>query len=335
MENKSIKRAQETADRLVTNVEKVVVGNHVAVQLVGMALLCRGHVLIEGVPGVGKTMFARSLALSVNGSFKRIQCTSDLLPSDITGTYVFDQRDRDFYFRPGPVMAHLVLVDEINRAPPKTQSAFLECMEEHQVTVDGVTHPLPQPFLLMCTRNPIHHSGTFPLPETELDRFLLRVRLDYPSSEEEAAIVERQLTVHPIDGLEQVVGLEDVLQAQEALKEVYVDRLVTDYVVEIVRATRNHPSINMGASPRSTIALVSLARALALLQGRDFTTPDDVKAIAVAGLAHRLTLTTQGRDGSNEDEIIQEILESIPVDGRSRSGTPPVVASAGGGDPIQ
>ena len=335
MESSAIKHAQETADRLVANVEKVIVGNHTAVQLVGMALLCRGHVLIEGVPGVGKTMFARSLALSVNGSFKRIQCTSDLLPSDITGTYVFDQRDSDFHFRPGPVMGNLVLVDEINRAPPKTQSAFLECMEEHQVTVDGVTHALPQPFLLMCTRNPIHHSGTFPLPETELDRFLLRVRLNYPSSEEEAAIVERQLTAHPIEDLDQIVGLEDVLQAQEALKEVYVDRLVTDYVVEIVRATRDHPSINMGASPRSTIALVGLARALALLQGRDFTTPDDVKAVAVAALSHRLTLSTQGRDGSNEDEIILEILESIPVDGRTRSRRPPIVASAGGEDPAQ
>ena len=332
MAGSAIEDARETANRLIANVEKVIVGNHDAIHLVIMAMLCRGHVLIEGAPGVGKTMFARSLALSVNGTFKRIQCTSDLLPSDITGTYIFDQRDRDFHFRAGPVMAHLVLVDEINRAPPKTQSAFLECMEERQVTVDGVTHAIPEPFLLLTTRNPIHHSGTFPLPETELDRFLLRVRLDYPGTDEETAIVERQFTVHPIDTLEQVVDLKDVLRAQAAVQEMYVDRLVTDYVVSVVQATRSHPSINLGASPRSTIALVNLARARALLEGRDFTLPDDVKAVAAAALGHRLILTSQSRDGTTEGDIIQEVLDSVPVEARSgmrRSSPDPVHPNTG------
>ena len=319
MKSNAISDARETADRLVANIEKVIVGNHDAIQMVVAALLCKGHVLIEGVPGVGKTMFARSLALSVSGAFKRIQCTSDLLPSDITGTYVFDQRDREFYFRPGPVMANLVLVDEINRAPPKTQSAFLECMEEHQITVDGVTHPMPAPFLLMATRNPIHHTGTFPLPETELDRFLIRVRLDYPSPDQEADIVERQLTAHPIDTLQGVVDAQDVLQAQMALPEVYVDRLVTDYAVALVSTTRSHPAVQMGTSPRSTIALVNLARAQALLDGRDFTLPDDIKAVATAALGHRLALTAQSHGAATEDQIIQEILESVPVEGQGVS----------------
>ena len=319
MRSDSIKNARETANRLVTNIKKVIVGNDDAIHMVVAALLCKGHVLIEGVPGVGKTMFARSLALSVSGTFKRIQCTSDLLPSDITGTYIFDQRDSDFHFRPGPVMAHLVLVDEINRAPPKTQSAFLECMEEHQITVDGVTHAMPSPFLVMATRNPIHHTGTFPLPETELDRFLTRVRLDYPSSEEEADIVERQLSAHPIDSLQGVVDRQDVLQAQMALPEVYVDRHVTDYAIALVNTTRNHPSIHMGTSPRSSIALVNLARAQALLEDRDFTLPDDVKAVAPAVLGHRLVLTAQSHGGSSEDQVIQEILDSVPVNGRTVS----------------
>lgn len=314
MENFSLNDARDVAERLTANIKKVMVGKEEILRLGVMALLCRGHVLIEGVPGVGKTMFARSIAVSVGGTFKRIQCTSDLLPSDITGTYIFDQRDREFHFRPGPIMANMVLVDEVNRASPRTQSAFLESMEERQVTVDGVTHPMPEPFLLLATRNPAEHGGTFPLPETELDRFLLRVRLTYPTADEETAIVERQFPVHPIQNLTQVVEIEEVVLAQNALREVFLDRLVTDYAIALVNATRNNPSVHLGASPRASMALVNLAQAHALLEGRDFTLPDDVKAVATAALGHRLILTAEGRADATEDQVIENILESIPVE---------------------
>ena len=314
MQNDSLAHARETAARLIANITKVIVGKEGAVQLVVMALFCRGHVLIEGGPGMGKTTLARSLAHSIAGSFKRIQCTSDLLPSDITGTYVYDQRDGDFHFRSGPVMANLVLVDEINRASPRTQSAFLEAMEERQVSVDGVTHPLPKPFLLLATRNPLHHGGTFPLPETELDRFLLRVQLDYPTPEEEVAMVGRQLPESPIESLEQVVSTQEVLEAQETVRRLYVDPLVSQYVVAIVNATRHHPAIYMGASPRSTLALVTLAQAHALLDGRDYTLPDDVKVVALAALGHRLMLIPEGEATTSEVEVIEQILASVPIE---------------------
>ena len=278
----------------------------------------RGHVLIDGVPGVGKTIFAKSIALSLGGAFKRIQCTSDLLPTDITGAYVFDQRDREFRFRPGPIMANMVLVDEVNRASPRTQSAFLEAMEERQVTVDGVTQEVPSPFLLLATRNPAEHGGTFPLPETELDRFILRLRLGYPSIEEEADIIERQMPAHPIDSLTQVVTLEEMVLSQQAVRRVFIDRLVTDYAVDLANATRNNPAIHLGASPRASLSLVGLAQARALLEGRDFTLPDDVKAVAVAALSHRLVLTAEGRAESTEDRIVEDILESTPVERAGR-----------------
>ena len=314
MENGLFERAQQTAARLIANIQSVIVGKEEPVRLVVMALFCRGHVLIEGGPGMGKTSLARSLAHSISGSFKRIQCTSDLLPSDVTGTYIYDQRNGAFNFRPGPVMANLVLVDEINRASPRTQSAFLEAMEERQVSVDGVTHPLPSPFLLLATRNPLHHGGTFPLPETELDRFLLRVQLDYPTPEEEVAMVERQLPKPPIDQLEQVVSLEDVLEAQEAVRRIYVDPLINRYVVAIANSTRHHPTIYMGASPRSTLGLVTLAQARALLAGRDYTLPDDVKEITLPAMAHRIMLIPEGQAATSEVEVINEILTSIPVE---------------------
>ncbi len=326
MENFSLDDARDVAEKLTANLKKVIVGKEAVLRLGVMALLCRGHMLIEGVPGVGKTIFARSLALSAGGSFKRIQCTSDLLPSDVTGTYVFDQRDREFHFRPGPVMTNMALVDEINRASPRTQSAFLECMEERQVTVDGVTHSLPDPFILMATRNPTEQGGAFPLPETELDRFLVRVRLEYPDAVEETAIVEGQILVHPIHTLTQVVDIEEISLAQEAMRQVFVDRLVTDYVIALVTATRDNPAIRLGASPRASIGLVALAQAHALLEGRGFTLPDDVKAVASAALGHRLILTAEGRAGVNEDEVIEDILQSIPVERAGGGGKFPFPA---------
>ena len=310
-----LQRARDIGARIAANVQKVIVGQDEVVELGVAALFSRGHVLIEGVPGVGKTTFARSLAKSIGVSFGRIQCTADLLPTDITGVYIFDQRSREFSFRPGPVIAHIVLVDEINRASPKTQSALLECMEERQITIDGVTHPMPDPFLVMATRNPTEHGGTFPLPETELDRFLLRVRLGYPTPEEEESILERQFPVNPIDTVQQVADEDDIRFAQKAVGDIYVHRLVKKYIVALVNETRHHESVYLGASPRASLGLLSLAQSRSLLAGRDFVTPDDIKAVAPVALGHRMVLTADGRGGMGEDETIIQLLDSIPVPG--------------------
>ena len=310
-----LQRARDIGARIAANVQKVIVGQDEVVELGVAALFSRGHILIEGVPGVGKTTFARSLAKSIGVSFGRIQCTADLLPTDITGVYIFDQRSREFSFRPGPVIAHIVLVDEINRASPKTQSALLECIEERQITIDGVTHPMPDPFLVMATRNPTEHGGTFPLPETELDRFLLRVRLGYPTPEEEESILERQFPVHPIDTVQQVADEDDIRFAQKAVGDIYVHRLVKKYIVALVNETRHHESVYLGASPRASLGLLSLAQSRSLLAGRDFVTPDDIKAVAPVALGHRMVLTADGRGGMGEDETIIQLLDSIPVPG--------------------
>ena len=307
--------AREIGANLVANIKKVIVGKDDVVKVVVAALFSRGHVLIEGVPGVGKTMLARAVAKSIGVTFRRIQCTADLLPTDITGVYIFDQKTQEFHFRPGPVMAHIVLVDEINRASPKTQSALLECMEERQITIDGTTHPMPDPFLVLATRNPTEHGGTFPLPETELDRFLLRVRLDYPSQEEEVSILENQSPVHPINSVGQAVDQEEVYLAQRAVRSIYVDRLVKEYIVKLVNATREHQSVYQGASTRAALGLMTLAQSTALLNGRDFVVPDDVKAVATNALSHRMVLTADGRSSIGEDEAIRQILETVPVPG--------------------
>ncbi len=312
----NIERVQSVAQKLVGNVEQVIIGKRDAIELIVVGLLSQGHMLIEDVPGVGKTMLARSLAKSLGCTFGRIQFTPDMLPSDVTGVSIFNQKTREFEFRPGPVMAQIVLTDEINRATPKTQAALLEAMQELQVTVDGVTHPLPEPFLVLATQNPIEYEGTFPLPEAQLDRFLMRIRLGYPSSEAEIAILESQRYVHPVTQIEQVVPVADLLAAQEILKDIYVDRLVKKYIVDIVEQTRHHPDIYLGASPRGSLALYRTGQAWAAIRGRDYVLPDDIKRLGVTTLAHRLIVNPAARlkDVTGET-VMDEILTSLPVPG--------------------
>ena len=311
---------RESVLRVAENISRVVVGKQEAIEQILIALLCDGHALIEDVPGVGKTTLARSLARSTDCSFKRIQFTPDLLPTDVTGYSIYNQKSGEFEFRPGPLMAQLVLADEINRATPKTQSALLEAMEEHQTTVDGVTHPLPQPFLVLATQNPIEYEGTFPLPEGQLDRFFLRIRLGYPEFAEEVTIIERQQTEHPLRGLEPVISPEEVLEAQGRVKAVFVDGLVKQYIVALVEATRNHPDVALGASPRGSLGLFRTSQARALLRGRDFVLPDDVKALADPVLAHRVIISPQARmRGVTGVQVVASALEEVPVPGvRSR-----------------
>ncbi|MFQ5812509.1 MAG: AAA family ATPase [Anaerolineae bacterium] len=307
---------QAIAEKVIENVEKVIIGKHEEIKLTLVGLLCRGHLLIEDVPGVGKTMLARSIARSIGCTFRRIQFTPDMLPSDVTGVSVFNQKTREFEFRPGPVMAQIVLTDEINRATPKTQSALLEAMQEQQITVDGVTYPIPEPFLVLATQNPIEYEGTFPLPEAQLDRFMMRISLGYPSPEDEIAILDSQQYVHPVETLEQVIVVQELLDAQEKVKEVYVDPLVKEYIVSLVNATRDHPDIYLGASPRGSLALYKTSRARAALLGRDYVIPDDIKALAITALAHRLIVSPSARIKEVDPRsVVEETLKSIPVPG--------------------
>jgi MoxR-like ATPase len=303
-------------ERIVDNVEKVIVGKHDEVRMVVIALICRGHALIEDVPGVGKTILARSIARSTGCSFKRVQFTPDLLPTDITGVSIYNQKSGDFEYRPGPVMAQVVLADEINRATPKTQSALLEAMEERQVTVDGVTRPLPTPFMVIATQNPIEYEGTFPLPEAQLDRFLVRVHLGYPSDTDEVIIMDRQQHVHPIEELEQVTDANEILGLQRAVRDIYVDPLIKRYIVGLVEATRDHESVYLGASPRGSLSLYRTCQARALLDGRDFVLPDDVKELAYAALGHRIIVSPSARVKSvAAADIVAGCLERVPVPG--------------------
>ncbi|MDP9366424.1 MAG: MoxR family ATPase [Chloroflexota bacterium] len=298
------------------NVERVVVGKRHEVQLVLVALLCRGHVLIEDVPGVGKTVLAKAIARTVGSSFKRIQFTPDLLPSDVTGVNVFNQQTARFEFRPGPVVAQMVLADEINRATPKTQAALLEAMEEAQVTVDGVTHPLPTPFVVLATENPIEYEGTFPLPEAQLDRFLIRLSLGYPGRAGELEMLDRQHRAHPLDSLQQAIRVEDLILAQAAVKEVHVAMPVKEYVISLVEATRHHDDVYLGASPRGSLALYNASRAWAALQGRDYVTPDDVKALAEPTLAHRVIVNPAARIKNVDSRVVvHDLLARVPVPG--------------------
>ena len=309
-------RGLPIAERLLENLGRVILGKVPEQRLAVMALMCRGHLLIEDVPGVGKTMLARSIAITIGGTFRRIQFTPDLLPSDITGVSVYSQRTGEFEFRPGPIMAQVVLADEINRASPKTQAALLECMEEQQITVDGVTHAMPDPFMVLATQNPIEYEGTFPLPETELDRFLLRLRLGYPEFQDEMEVLEAQRFTHPIRDLEQVVDEKELAVLQGAVREVSVEPLVREYVLRVVGATRSHPNIYLGASPRGSLALFRLVQARALLEGRDYALPDDVKELAHPALGHRIILSSEARiQGATTQEIIADVLTRVAVPG--------------------
>lgn len=307
---------QVTAQKIIDNVEEVIIGKHEEVQLALVALLCQGHILIDDVPGVGKTMLAKSIARSLGCTFKRIQFTPDMLPSDVTGVSVYDQSTGQFEFRPGPVMAHVVLTDEINRATPKTQSALLEAMEERQVTVDGVTHQLAKPFIVLATQNPIEYEGTFPLPEAQLDRFLMRMSLGYPSPADEIRILEAQQHVHPIETIEQVVDSPELLDMQEQVKEVYVHDAIKEYIVALVGATRKHGDVYLGASPRGSLTLYKTGQARAALQGRDYVIPDDVKALAQVTLAHRLIVNPSARIKEVDPRtVIKEILQAVEAPG--------------------
>ena len=308
-------RVQEFVDQVVNNVEKVIVGKRDIIELLMVALLCEGHVLIEDVPGTGKTMLARSIALSLGGQFKRLQCTPDLLPNDVTGVSIFNQQLGQFEFIPGPVFVNLLLADEINRATPRTQSALLEAMQEQQVTIDGVTRPLPRPFLVMATQNPIEYEGTFPLPEAQLDRFLIHITVGYPSHADEKIIMNNLRREHPINNLGKVAEADLILTLQSEVWDVHLDETLQDYIVHIVNATREHPDLALGASPRGSLALYKTSQAKAAIAGRDFVIPDDIKALVPVTLIHRLIVKPEAElRGRNATVILDEILENVPID---------------------
>jgi len=305
---------QQVAGAVRENVERVIVGKAEAVELLLAALLCEGHVLLEDVPGIGKTTLAKALARSLGCSFQRIQFTPDLLPSDITGVSVFNQKSGEFEYRPGPLIAQIVLADEINRAGPRTQAALLEAMEERQVTVDGVTRPLPRPFLVLATQNPVELEGTFPLPEAQVDRFLMRLAIGYPEEGEERAILRRFRAANPLADLQPVAGATAILAAQAAVREVFVHPAIEEYIVRVARATRSHAGVQLGASPRGSLALYRTAQARAAIEGRAFVLPDDVKAVAGPVLIHRILTTSQARvRGRAAGDVLAEVLALVPV----------------------
>lgn len=309
-----LKEVATKVNRVIDEVGNVIIGKRHTITLLTTAVLCNGHVLIEDVPGVGKTMLAKSLARALGCSFKRIQFTPDLLPADITGTSMYNQRDSEFEFRPGPVFAQFVLADEINRATPKTQSSLLECMGEQQITIDGVTRPMPVPFFVIATENNIEYRGTYPLPEAQLDRFLMKLEIGYPDPKEESRILDSQAAAHPVTRVQTVLSAEEVVSLQAIAKDVHLDQSLRDYIVEIVSATRRHPMVALGSSPRGSLSLSHASRAYAAIAGRDYVVPDDIKALAVPVLAHRLMMKPEARIRFiTAADAIQQIASSIAV----------------------
>ena len=309
-----IQQISRKTNQVIDEVEKVIVGKRDTIALVLTSFLCNGHVLIEDVPGVGKTTLAKSLAIALGCSFKRIQFTPDLLPADITGTSIYNQKNFEFEFRPGPIFAQFILADEINRATPKTQSSLLECMEERQVTADGSTYPLPAPFFVIATENNVEHHGTYPLPEAQLDRFMIRLSIGYPDSKQESLILDSQMVEHPIVNTETILCAEDIIELQKSVRKVFLETSLRDYIVEIVTATRNHPMVALGASPRGSLNLSQATRSFAAISGRDYVLPDDVKALAVPILAHRLILKPEARIRSlSPEDVVEEILSTVVV----------------------
>lgn len=303
-----------TVNRLLDQIETVIVGKRSVVEMTVAGFLCGGHLLIEDIPGVGKTMLARSLARSVDLVFKRVQFTPDLLPSDITGVSIYNQSTTSFEFRHGPIFANVVLADEINRATPKSQAALLEAMEEFQVTVDGVPYPLPQPFFVIATENPIEYEGTYSLPEAQLDRFLMRLNIGYPSVADEVMILDRQIMQHPIEKVEPVISAIEILELQKTVRQVHVDPSLRAYIVKLTNASRQHEAVELGASPRGSIALMRCSQGIAAISGRNYVTPDDVKQVAEPALAHRLILKPQRRlQGVTPAAVVQDLLNSVPV----------------------
>ena len=314
MEEAVINQIRDAAVKVKENIERVMVGKGEVVELAIVALLCEGHILIEDVPGLGKTVLAKALARSTGCSFRRIQCTPDLLPSDITGTYIYNQRTSDFEFRPGPVISQVVLADEINRATPRTQSAFLEAMQERQVTAEGETKPLPRPFLVLATQNPIELEGTFPLPEAQLDRFLLKIEIGYPSVEDDRLILSRFRQSDPLEELSPVISSEEILKMQAACREVHIAADVEDYIIRLIHGSREHDSVQLGASPRAMLALYNASQALAAIRGRGFVTPDDIKYMVTPVLIHRIIPKSESRlRGYEAGQTIKDIVDAVFV----------------------
>jgi MoxR-like ATPase len=310
-----MEEVRKFVEPLIENVEHVIVGKRSAIEFITVALLCEGHVLLEDVPGSGKTMLARSIAASLGISFKRIQCTPDLLPNDVTGVSIFNQKNGEFEFKPGPIFVNILLADEINRATPRTQAALLEAMQEQQVSVDGVTRDLPRPFLVLATQNPIEYEGTFPLPEAQLDRFLMRLSLGYPSRMDERQILTKLWREHPITKIGKVVDGKELLSLQKKVWDVHVDATLQDYIVALSEATRNHSDLSLGVSPRGSLALLKAAQAFAAISGRDYVIPEDVKTLAPLTLSHRLILNPEAElRGRTAHTILSDILERTPLD---------------------